>query len=84
MDYIKASVTRIQQLKNQKKSKERREQETKRKRDAHRHFTNGRVIDKYLPGIEPAKLENFLHTLTSNTELYAMLKDEAAKFTQTD
>jgi len=78
-DQIRTSITRIEQLKNQRKSKERREQEAKRKMKAHHHFTSGRIIDKYFPDIEPAALEKLLRALVGNPELLARLKDEAGK-----
>ena len=79
-DKLKESIQRIEQLKNQKKSKERRDQEAKRKMEARRHFDLGRLVDKYFPEEDPVSFEKLLRALVGNPELFAELKEEVTKF----
>jgi hypothetical protein len=92
-DHLKESRDRVKQLKNQKKTKDRREQEAQRKTDNHRHFIIGEMVCKYFPDVkkyQPQRtkaetaaeflpLAYILRLLAANTELLAALKDEAAK-----
>lgn len=94
-DHLKKSVARIEQLKNQKKSKERREQEAKRKMDTRRYIIIGELVCKYFPDAmkyQPQRSKadnakefetfaNILNLLADNTELLAKLKKEAAELT---
>lgn len=94
-DYLKASITRIEQIKNQKKMNENRERETKRKVDAHRNFIIGELVCKYFPSMmryqphrnkadneaEFANFANILSWLSDNTELLTNIKEEAPKLT---
>ena len=80
---LKATLARVEQVKNQNKSRERREMEAKRKKDAHRNFIIGELVCKYFPSMmkyqpkqskadtssEFADFENFLFWLSDNPEL---------------
>ena len=79
-DPFKSYVTRAEQIKNQKKIKERQEHEVKRKADTRRYFDYGRRVDKHLPSIEPVVLEDIVRALAENPELLAKLREEATKF----
>lgn len=87
---LKASLTRIEQLRNQRKSQERRERKAKHKMDAHRNFLIGDLVCKYFPNMmkyqpkrskadnakEFADFENFLCWLSDNADLVeAIIKD---------
>lgn len=87
---LKASLTRIEQLRNQKKSQERREREAKHKMDAHRNFLIGDLVCKYFPDMmkyqpkrskadnaeEFADFENFLCWLSDNADLVEAIKKD--------
>jgi len=97
-DHLKASAERIQQLKNQKKSKERREQEAQRKIDIRRNIMIGGLMCHLFPELmelqpqwsaegnvkEFKSLENILRVLSEDTELLTKLKEEAGKLSQDD
>lgn len=92
-DYLKTSITRIEQIKNQKKSKERRERDAKRKKDFFRSFIIGDLVCKHFPEMlryqpywnkadieaEFADFADILGWLSGNTELLATIKEEASK-----
>jgi hypothetical protein len=80
-DHLKSSIARVEQLENQRKLKERREQEARKKIETRRHFDFGRLVCKYFPDEDIAAFENLLRALKENAELYAKLKEKAAKYT---
>lgn len=85
---LKATLARVEQIKNQNKSRERREMEAKRKKDAHRNFIIGELVCKYFPGMmkyqpkqcksdnasEFADFENFLFWLSDHPELVESIR----------
>lgn len=87
---LKATLARVEQIKNQNKSRERREMEAKRKKDAHRNFIIGELVCKYFPDMmkyqpkrskvdntsEFADFENFLCWLSDKTDLVEAIKKD--------
>ena len=94
-DHLKKSLLRTQQLKNQKMSQQRREQEVKRKMDTRRHIIIGELVCRYFPDLmnyqpqrnkadtqqEFAVFENILRILASNADLISQLESKAVKIT---
>ena len=94
-DHLKGVISRVEQLKNQRKSRERREQEAKRKLDTRRNIIIGELVCRYFPDVmrlqpqrskadNAAEFEAFasiLSTLANDTELLVRLKEEAARLT---
>jgi len=87
-EYYKNSMSRIQQLKNQKELERRRNLEAKRKTDILRHIVIGELVCKHFPEMmqyqpqrnrsDTAKefldFENLLQTLATDTEFLDYLK----------
>lgn len=94
-EHLNTSITRIEQIKNQAKSKARREREAQRKIDTRRNIIIGELVCKYFPNMKRyypkgndadiAKeflfFESILSILAGNTALITELKEEAAELT---
>jgi type IV secretion system protein VirD4 len=95
---IKKSIERVEQLENQAKSKEKKENEIKKAIDKNRQRIVGEFFEKYFPEVlqfqphqtavenqvEFAPLENFLSALAADKECVARIKEIAAKQTSPD
>ena len=97
-NHLRATVLRVDQLKNQKKSRERREREVKRKKDIRRNIIIGELVCEHFPNMmklqpqrhssdnakEFAVFKHTLRLLAANTELLMQLNEDAEKMTSTE
>jgi len=79
-NHLRTSIERVKQLENQRRMKERRDEITRKKMEARRHIKFGKLVCKYLPVEDFVSFENLLRLLTGDAELFAKLKEEAAKY----
>lgn len=90
-NHLKEFTSRIEQRKNLRKAKERREREAKRKLDARRNFLIGELVCKYFPSMmqyqpqrsqadnraEFADFESKLRWLSEHTEILQRMQEDA-------
>ncbi|MCL2721947.1 MAG: type IV secretory system conjugative DNA transfer family protein [Treponema sp.] len=79
-NFLETSITRVNQLENERKMKMNREKKAREKKEDSRNFKLGELVSKYFPDEDIVSFENLLRALVENTEVFTKLKDEAAKY----